>query len=189
MNQTPTVEQFLAMQTSEDDHAEPEILSFSVDPLESIAESLSRIAASMGGETFTAELVQQEGCEHADDLAQAMRDLQDRDDWEAKHQELFLVVAGIEKIVSKSTSKVSLEVKAAIDAWRKPVVRQALTADEVAALDVVIHPEQPAHDADVEQWREYARGLGALPAEPDAIDSMNRSQIRTLLGIEQPPSS
>lgn len=41
---------------------------------------------------------------------------------------------------------------------------------------------QPAHNAPVEEWREYARSLGY--AGPD-IDKANRSMIRTTLGIAQ----
>lgn len=39
--------------------------------------------------------------------------------------------------------------------------------------------EQPAADAPVEAWREYARQVA--PGATD-VDQMNRSQIRTLLG-------
>lgn len=44
----------------------------------------------------------------------------------------------------------------------------------------------PASDAPAEEWREYARCVGVLPDEPDAIDSMNRSQIRSMLGLPHP---
>lgn len=42
---------------------------------------------------------------------------------------------------------------------------------------------QPAHNAPVEEWREYARALGYAGPE---IDKANRSVIRTTLGIAQP---
>ncbi len=144
----------------------------------------------MGGEPFTAELVQ----ETPDDrLREAF------DDLEEKHRSLFELLAAVEKIVKPSTSKVSNEVKAAIDAWKNPVVPQALTADEVTAktMEGELNDwakqtglgQHPTHDADVEEWRAYARSLAAVP-EGTVLDQMNRSQIRTLLGIEQPaPSS
>lgn len=192
----------------------------SASPLDSIAHSLRTIAASMGGESLTAELVT-----GADEEA-AWR--AEYDDLYEKYNALFGLLADIEKIVKPSTSKVSLEVKAAIDAWKNPEVPQALTADEVASRchtqvptgptspdickecsaniqDYVewpcppvqaaqkpvlndLRPEgsaQPAHDAGVEEWRAYARNLGAVP-EGTVLDQMNRSQIRTMLGIEQP---
>lgn len=61
MTQTPTIEQFFAMQDGEEDVETP-------DPLASIAESLRTIAAGMGGEPFTAELVVD------DDAEQRMRE-------------------------------------------------------------------------------------------------------------------
>ena len=43
-------------------------------------------------------------------------------------------------------------------------------------------PAPPAHDAPVEEWRAYARSRTGFP-EGTSIDTLNRSQIRTLLGI------
>lgn len=208
MTTAPTAEQFLAMQDTEDDEFTAEIHDTG-DPLESIADSLRTLVQVI-------EAPQRE--------EQASARLQEAfDDLEEKHQSLFGLLAEVEKIVKPSTSKVSLEVKAAIDAWKSPEVPQALTADEVAVHGLPTggkspcgvhymadasfstdptcpecvaaeepvpasnaaemgHP-QPDHDAAVEQWREFARGLGYQG--PD-IDKANRSQIRTMLGIEQP---
>lgn len=117
----------------------------------------------------------------------------------ARAEALIEEIAGI---VKKSTSKVSLEVKAAIGAWRAPETPSpapdASPASEPAVDDAAeaVHLAQdvrpasageglgvPAPEAHVETWRAYARGQGY--AGPD-IDTMNRSQIRTMLGIEQP---
>jgi hypothetical protein len=123
MNTTPTVEEFLAQLTTEAD-VEHEL----VEPLESIAESLRTIAASVGGETFTAELVAEE--DRANDNATLVHEARaERDDWQAKHESIFGVLATVEKIVSKSTSKVSLEVKAVINAWRTGEVSEDESAE------------------------------------------------------------
>ncbi len=184
MNTTPTVEQFLAEQSTEDDDyfagppSEDDWRDAVTDePLISIAESLRRIAAAMGGETFTAELVQQDE-QVLGDLGQAY------DDLEAKHQSLYELLADVEKIVSKSTSKVSLDVKAAINAWKAPAVEPVEVPEPVPAGNAAeMGHTPPAHDAGVEEWALYAESLGH-----EVPGSMNRSQIRTLLGIEQPTS-
>lgn len=54
-------------------------------------------------------------------------------------------------------------------------------SSQVVLGQVGEHP--PAHDADVEEWRAYARQRGVYVT---GLDTMNRSQIRTMLGIEQP---
>lgn len=48
--------------------------------------------------------------------------------------------------------------------------------------------QQPAHDAPVEEWRTYARHLGHGRTGPafNELEAMNRSQIRSMLGILQP---
>lgn len=46
--------------------------------------------------------------------------------------------------------------------------------------------EHPADDAPVEEWRAYARSARGQTNGESSIDTMNRSQIRTLLGITQP---
>lgn len=49
--------------------------------------------------------------------------------------------------------------------------------------DAPVGEHPPARDADVEEWRAYARQRGVYVT---GLDTMNRSQIRTMLGIEQP---
>ncbi|MDQ6524301.1 hypothetical protein RB608_11850 [Nocardioides sp. LHD-245] len=117
------------------------------------------------------------------------------------------LVEQIEGIVKKSSSKVSLEVKAAIEAWRSPAAEPEPEGEPAAegthtrtstdsgpdfcrecsdaAGDWM---EWPCPAQPIEEWRAYARGLGYTGAD---VDTMNRSQIRTMLGIEQPvaPSS
>lgn len=134
------------------------------DPLESIADSLRQLVGMV--------------TKHSEDEQLADRRLELLDDLEAKHAELYDVLAQVEKIVAKSTSKVSLDVKAAINAWRNPDAAPAEPAGD--------EPEpmaQPAPDAEVEEWRAYARSLGYAGAP---VEQGNRSQIRTLLGVEQP---
>lgn len=56
-----------------------------------------------------------------------------------------------------------------------------------SGLDI---PVPPADDAPVEDWRAYARALGlAGHSDPELnvdLDELNRSQIRTALGLDQP---
>lgn len=177
MTTAPTAQEFLAMQSTEDD-----VELEHVSPLESIAESLRMIAVGMGGEVFSAELVQESP---SDRLQEAFDDLED------KHRSLFDLLAEVERIVKPSTSKVSLDVKAAIDRWKSPEVP---TTEQVEAETVPVENAaemglpQPDHDADAEVWRAYARQLGHGRTGPafNELNQMNRSQIRTMLGIEQP---
>lgn len=167
-----TPEEFMA-QTDVDEesaeHLEPNGLwLLPPNPLESIAESLralTSIAVRHDAEEQAADALRQ----RYDDLDQAYADLED------KHQSLFELLADVEKIVMPSTSKLANSVREAITRWRNP---------EVPGQPEPTGP--PAADAGVEAWREYARTVGITPDEPDALDSMNRSQIRTMLGIEQP---
>lgn len=175
MNQTPTVEEFLAQQGTDDEAEDfPAEIYDSGDPLESIADSLRTLVGMVKGHT---------------EEEQASERLQEAfDDLESKQQSLFDLLADVEKVVSKSTSKVSLEVKDAINAWRNPEVPAVHEAEPVGVTVPVENAtemglSQPAHDADVEEWRKYARGLGYAGSP---VDEGNRSQIRTLLGIEQP---
>jgi hypothetical protein len=169
MTHIPTVEQFLADQSNVDEtefeHA---------DPLQSIADSLRQLVGSV--------------VEHDTEESPDQRLKQAFDDLEAKHQTLWLLLAEVEKIVKPSTSKVSLEVKAAIEAWKSPEISEQAepVAEPVPASNATeMGYSHPAHDADVEEWRTYARVLGYQGKD---VDQANRSQIRTMLGIEQPAS-
>ena len=157
-------------------------------------------------------------------------------DLEAKHGVVLELVEEIHAIVKPSTSKVSLQVKAAIERWADPLGTQTPSpapdatpgasepaVDDAAAegpTDVqqragegsaIVPPAvpcsrclryfadlalleqhecavaqiRPEHDASLEEWRSYARTQQGVP-EGTVIDTMNRSQIRTMLGIEQP---
>lgn len=107
-------------------------------------------------------------------------------DEKAQHGAVLELVDEIRRIVAPSTSKVSLAVKAAIEAWANPQVEAPLVEaqEEVAAG---ARPPgalpQPAHDAHVGAWGDYAESLGYSTEE---IAPLNKSQIRTLLGVEQP---
>lgn len=59
----------------------------------------------------------------------------------------------------------------------------ACTAEGADGVPSVVAP--PADDADVEAWRAYARDNYSLP-EDTVVDTMNRSQIRSLLGMPHP---
>lgn len=127
-------------------------------------------------------------------------------DIRAKHGTVLALVEEIRGIVKPSTSKVSLAVKAAIEGWANPAVPEGSDApgeptpetpspthSVPGSTEPVIRqgvgegpqPEQPEHDADVETWRAYARAVHAVP-EGTVLEQMNRSQIRTMLGVEQP---
>lgn len=99
------------------------------------------------------------------------------------------LIEEIRRIVKPSTSKVSLAVKAAIEAWENPSgAGLAEPAEDVGAPEAGQEPSEPHPDADVEAWRAYARqlGYGRTGLAFNDLEAMNRSQIRTLLGIEQP---
>lgn len=91
------------------------------NPLESIADSMRTIAATMG-QPVTDALAAEAHAEELRELGQAY------DDLEAKHQSLYDLLADVEKIVAKSKSQVSLEVKAAITEWRNPTAEQVVEA-------------------------------------------------------------
>lgn len=206
MTYLPTPEQFLAEPSTEEDDFE----EVTIDPLASMAESLASIAKTLGIPVAARD------AEAADAHAAELRELgQAYDDLEDKHRALYEVLADVEKIVAKSTSKVSLEVKAAINRWRNPEVpvvepdpeaaRCSVCAEafpDVIALqahgtrahgadfdyrDAAEHPaevspsgdpQQPDADASLDVWRAYARSRGV-----EGVESMNRSQIRTALGL------
>jgi hypothetical protein len=215
MSTIPTVEQFLAEQSSELD-----VEAEHVDPLESIAESLRLMSIAVAGmvtdgEPLTAELVT-----GADEEAEEMLPKYIYDDLVEKYDVVLNLIRDVEAALGKSTAKPSLAAKAVIDAWKNPqspavdadhitkAEREQMMADEqgqdvvyvcphcktgwgeivnlctecgrMASGERVIHPAAPAHDADVTAWREFAGRMGVEGAQ-----AMNRSQIRTALGIDQ----
>lgn len=64
---------------------------------------------------------------------------------------------------------------------------QADGSGDTVSVDPSVAQGAPAHDASVTDWRGYARRVHGVPAgEACVFDTMNRSQVRTALGIEQP---
>lgn len=196
MTSAPSLEQFMTAEHDPEDDLEPVEQPASQpttqsstqqlpggDPLLSIAHSLDRMLA-------IAEHHQLEETE-ADRLREAY------DDLDAKHAVLYDLVEELEAIIKPSTSKLAKALREAIDRWRDPQAAQPAEgagADAPPAPDPQLVPDlqpqtsagvppQPADDASVFEWQYYARCLGHPAA---TVDAMNRSQIRTLLGIPQP---
>ncbi len=167
--QTPTVEDFL----SQIDLPEPEEdFPDTLDPLESIADSLRQLVGAT--------------VEHADEEKYSAALREELNDLEATYDVMRELLEEIESIVKPSTSKLANTVREAINRWRAPEVPTAVEP-EVGMREAMTAAhgdpdEPPARDADVEQWREYARGRGVT--DDHELDQLNRSQIRTLLGIE-----
>lgn len=102
------------------------------------------------------------------------------------------------EVVKPSTSKLANSVRAVLQPSAEgtveppkdepPATPVAETPAPVAAV-AEQQPQQPAQafelgpDATVESWREYARILGH---GDEKVAGLNRSQIRTLLGVPQP---
>lgn len=176
MTRTPTPEEFLA--ATEPDDEEPDAFTAPIgDPLESIAHSLHRLTEIVvrrdsDDAVESGAVVPQE---EFDELARA------HDDLEAKCEALTGLVDEVLAVVKPSVSKVANQVRETVAAWREGQVPQAEPEPVPVENDVEMGAEPPSHDAPVFAWRGYARSLGYNG--PD-IDSMNRSQIRTMLGIE-----
>jgi hypothetical protein len=184
MNAVPTPEEFLRQTEPDEDEGDEAVLP-GVDPLTSIASSLSTAVALLLKHD-TANEADAEADRRYLELDQAYADLED------KHRELFALLADVEKIVAPSTSKLANSVREAIARWRNPEVpaeeQPSPSVEDYArsTAAAVGLPEWPANDADVEEWRDYARTVrGLTPQGESSIDQMNRSQIRTLLGIPQ----
>lgn len=151
---TPTPEQYLA-QTEADDEDVDEEPRQNPDPLESIADSLRRVTALL--ERRDAEDVADDQLQtEYDKLDQAYGELEGRAD--AKQALIDQVL----EICKPSTSKLADRVRAVVNEADSP---SSATPEE---------PDHPAHDAPVEEWREFARGRGYTG---DDIDRANRSQL------------
>lgn len=182
---TPTPEQFLAQPYDPDEDADEQTQALlpDVDPLASIAvslEALSRAVVDIAVEGVFGPIAGRPAAardaEAADAQAAELLELgQAYDDLEDKHRALYELLADVEKIVAKSKSQVSLEVKAAINAWHNPEVP---VEGEVPAAEPVQGLPVPAADAPIEVWQVYAAERGVENA-----GQLNRSQIRTLLGL------
>lgn len=211
----PTPAEFLASTEPDEDETVPHPIDH---PLYLIAQSLQRMADAAAGQPVTAVLDSAPcvDCAEHQNAADSYREqLVEMGNSYAVAVEL---VEQIEGIVKKSTSKVSLEVKAAIESWRSPELPEEPATrpccpsaeggphhDDCPAGSGDPAPEghigkaereqmlagesvpaaQPEPDADVWQWRTYAKALRGATGE-SSIDTMNRSQIRTMLGVEQP---
>lgn len=215
MTTIPTPAEFLASSEPDEEYDD-------LDPMTSFEHRLRMLESwvydlSRGSKPVEAAL-ESTACTECTELRTELYPALDKAEGRAAGAEAL--IEQIEGIVKKSTSQVSLAVKAAIEAWRNPVsdaqqpgpetpspAQDAPAVDEAAAGPLVQAPEQdvpqasageglppghgqvvlpqPAVDAPVEEWRAYARAMHAVP-DGTVLDQMNRSQIRTLLGIEQP---
>lgn len=226
MTTIPSPAEFLTAAYPDDEHDEPLTL-------DELVADLERRVSALEGDGLQVHPAEAEPVDHTERMLRESSEsvhtlAADLDDLAAKHGVVLELVEEIRAIVKPSTSKVSLQVKAAIERWANPLgtetpspapdpSRSEPAVDEAAAgnpQDVqqragegsaVVPPAvqcvmcarffadqglldqhdcvpatQPAHDAPVEEWRAYARSLGR------DLDTMNRSQIRTQLGIEQP---
>jgi len=186
---SPTPEEFMMLAGEPDEDCEPlqmgsQFDELYVDPLTSVVESLQTIAAAFGAVTGLAE----EASDLRLQLAEARRDCADLEVLQLTQAELIYQVL---EIVKPSTSKLANTVRDAINGYltgnpaEAEAPAQAVPVENAAemgcpppAAEMGCPP--PAADADVEEWRAYARSCGY--AGPD-VDKANRSQIRTMLGI------
>lgn len=188
MTNMPTLEQFMTQPEPDEEDAPdgmytwgPSMRPPEPDPLVSIAHTLDRMLAIAEHH----ELEEQT----SDRLREA------HDDLDAKHAVLWDLVLEIEAIIKPSTSKLAIQVREAIGRWRgvdpEPAEAATEAAAEVAApvgpvaVSEIPNPapvSPPAKDADVDVWRAYAEALGE---NLDELSQMNRSQIRTRLGLPQ----
>ena len=118
-------------------------------------------------------------------------DLRDElDRVEALHDAKQALLDEVLKICKPSVSKLANQIRALLEPMPviEPEAPKAEEQPEPAAAQngVAYAAGPPAHDAPVEEWRAHARALGYNG--PD-VDKANRSQIRTMLGIEQPVES
>ncbi len=109
--------------------------------------------------------------EQHDDQAALVNEL-DRELQQARQQ-----LEEIRETVKKSTSKLADAVRAVLDRPSQPA------SETTAPEQRVVHRAAPAPDAPVEEWRAFAQEYGGGAITGD-LQQMNRSQIRTALGIE-----
>lgn len=194
----PTPEQFLAQPVDADEDADDFTAPHgdSAAYLASIADSLQRLVAVSEGHAEQ-EVAEKRHRAAYDELDRAYADL------DRKFDALNDLVEEVLEVCKPSVSKLANQVRETIARHREPetpspaqddVASSAPAVDEAAPVGMPTPdvqqragegPGLPAHDAPVEAWRAYARSVTGSP-EGTFIDSMNRSQIRTMLGIEQP---
>ncbi len=162
----PTPAEFLAMTDPDEDEFEDDYANNfaapSVEFLSSIAESLRQLVDVAQGKAVEDN--------ESDRLREAASDLAE------ERFGLLNLLEEIQALIKPSTSKLANSVRDAIDKWNGV----APTPEPVEEPQLAV---QPAHDASVEEWQTYAHTCGVNTAD---IRGLNRSQIRTLLGIEQP---
>lgn len=188
----PTVEQFL----TQTDLPEFDVEIFdSGDALESIAASMRQLVDVMTGGGGPVQLIA--------DLEAEVTEI------EALHDAKQALIDEVLAICKPSTSKLANSIRAVLEpvvappaaepvaepvdgvpaAVRCPACARYFADQELLDRHECTGPVMPAHDADVEEWRAYAgaRGYAGTYDETGGmtVDQMNRSQIRTLLGIPQ----
>ena len=173
MTATPTAEAFLS--TPYPDEPDEEVLeSLPSDPLESIAASLELLASI---------IVRRDNEDREDDETRQALDQADAEHAELlrENERLRQLIADTLKICKPSTSKLANNIRALleVDTVTAPAEPEGGDEDELV---------QPAHDASVEEWRDFARAFaerGGFEVNEEVLGSANRSQIRTMLGISQ----
>lgn len=150
---TPTPEQFMALsEPDESDDFDVEPLEPGTrDPLESIAVSLQAIAANFVGVGRETELQQT------------------IDDLEVQVTAVNEVLGQVLEACGKSKGQLAVK------------VREVILGPSASVTEPDPGVLVPGNDADVEEWRSYARSKG-YGGEHD-LEQLNRSQIRTLLGV------
>lgn len=177
-----TPEQFMAQPTDPDEDLAPDLASVPADPLTSIASSLGLLVS----------VVQRRDVQEAqaDDQSALVNQL-DREinALRAQLDTKQALIAQVLEVCKPSVSKLANQVRevltprAVVEVATQPPTELEVPAD---APTNVAPSEPPPDGADTEEWRAYARNAGYRG--PD-VDQMNRSQIRTTLGIAHPEAS
>lgn len=167
----PTPEEFLLQTGEEYDDWQPTPATDHValpspqpgDPLTSIASSLATIAEASHVSAYLdqeARRLREERDEIDRELADAL----------ALNQVQTDLLERVAEIIRPSTSKLANSVRAVLEG-----AAEAVTGEHANEVDA-----PPAHDAPIEEWVAWA-----APRVPEGTDlvRMNRSQIRTVLGI------
>lgn len=162
----PTVEEFLTQVEPEEDD-EPQLAG---EPLASIAESLRQIA-----ETCTsAKRVEALEVQALEDYLKLQGAYTDLEKLYVRSEE---TIGAVLAVCSKSKGQLAVKVREVVAGAAQPAGTQEQSAPGDAP-----ELEQPAHDAEVEAWRDFARSRGGVEGD---LQQMNRSQIRTALGVAQ----
>ena len=179
-----TIEQFMSEPSAPDEEdLEPEA---PVDPLTSIAHSLKQLVVVLAQGVPSAAAAEDEPLTASQEekyIARA-REL------EAKQALIEQVLA----VVKPSVSKLADQVREVLGAGVVVVVEEPAPSELQVAPELGVVPDTheigatvgvPTDDATVEEWRAFARTMTGAP-EGTVVDQMNRSQIRTMLGIAHP---